>query len=347
MQVEKGAKLLFKLVQRLEYDEAEISAGAHACDTERLAVGTFSGWACFDLASFHCVLSQPAILPKWCDFNGIQFCGRTVLLLGNHKSQSLAKPCDWAFRIYVAGLERSPETICELPAGNWRMVRNVSGPCVYLYDVSEGAGVIGWNLHGKQWHVKGLDVTKAFFANEQLACLCKNKFVVFSLDGEVEHENCLPLLDEYCWTTMGADICDRLMLGGYRKESHAYVLTRISVSTGEIIGNMLEIPLDSVFTPDKIEDVALDECCGNDLFEVAKILPFKGDQFFLGLGGNGEGLGACQGASALAVADMADSSWHTQVVDLEDGISGLMMLGAEKLLADFCGDIRIYSFRAM
>jgi hypothetical protein len=274
--------------------------------------------------------------------SGIQLDGNDVLLLGQQRSQSLEKPADWNMEILVAGLDGNRRCVHKLPAGNWQMVRDVAGGRLYLYDTTENAGIACYDKTKLCWNAPTIDAVKAIKADARLLWLGLQRFGAIALDGRVQFERDLDRNEEFRWTTACGLTGGGIVLGGYTRASHAFALARLD-QDGRPAEKIIEHPLDAVFPRDVIERALADDCCGVDIYEVARLRVIDAETLVVGLGGAGETLGACSGASALGIVRLGAGEWTTQVVDTNDGISGMVHLRDGRLLMDFCGNLRFYA----
>jgi len=339
------AAAMFREQARVRYTAAEISAGSWAYDRGRLYVGTFCGWAAFDLATLDCIWSERDLLPTGCDVKGLQPFEEQVTLLGYTRPQSFDSPRDWGAALYTGrvGFETTGAAL-PLPPGNWRMVRRMVGEHVYLYDVTEGFGVASYNRSGQVWAVPASKTRKVVPVSDGLACLGEDRLLVLTLDGRVLCDRVLPLSDTHEWTTISAGMQSGLVLGGFQRETRAFALAWMQ-EFSDTHPHISECPLGRVFAGEVICRYEDDEGgCGNDIHHVARIEPLTETTALVALGGDGEELGACEGAAALGVvhSDRPDNSWTTQIIDELDGVSGLLRLPDGRILVDLCGDMRIY-----
>ena len=309
-------------IATLDYAAAEVVAGAFALADGRLAVGTYGGWALFDAATLSCLHSDTSLVPKGCSVTGIHFDGDDVIMLGYRRAQTFETPANWYGALMRARAGSNGDVIHELPAGNWRMVGRRSGDQVILYDVSEGQGVYSFRSRGDSWSLP-IAANRAVPAPGCVLCLGDERYIVVSLDGVVVTERALPDLHRYCWTTLAAEPTGRVVLGGFHRSSRAYALA-------------------------VVDDQRSDPCMVESdlIFHVGRIEPIGADRYLLALGGGGEQLGACDGAGAVALVSTAaeTATWQSQVLDRHDGISGMQVLPDNRVVCDFCGDLRVYSF---
>jgi hypothetical protein len=334
---------MLRLLDTLKYESAEISAGSFAFDESRIVVGTFSGWAAFALDSLDCLWDAPSVLPKGCDVKGVQLDGDDVIMLGYRRAQSFSSPADWKAQLLAGSIGGTTQPRCELPPGNWRMVRNIQGERVYLYDVSEGQGLRCYDRNGLSWSKASPHVRKLIAVGTRLLCIESEQLIVLESDGSFVNRESLPHLDRYEWTSATLTPVGSLVLGGYNRDSKDYAVALANAGTERV--SIVQQPLEDVFATDVIENAAADECCGVDIFHVARIQPLEQNHLLLALGGGGEELGACQGASAVALlrADRLHEAWQTALVDTRDGISGMAVLSDGRLLLDLCGELRLYA----
>ena len=134
---------LFRPAGTIQYDAAQMVAGAFAANDHQIIVGTYSGWATFDRQTLTCARSQPDLLPKGCGVSGVQLSGSEVFLLGQQRALASDNPPDWKMEILLAGSSGATLRVHALPPGNWRMVRHVHGDKLYLYDAA--AGIVCYN----------------------------------------------------------------------------------------------------------------------------------------------------------------------------------------------------------
>jgi hypothetical protein len=336
---------VFQLTGSICYDEAEISAGSFAIGHSQLVVGTFSGWAAFDIVTSTCIWSEPHVLPPGCDVKGIQFVGEDVLMLGYTRQQSFEKPANWDARLLLGRAGAAVRLVHDLPAGNWRMVRRVDGDRVYVYDVTEGQGLRSYDQRGLVWSVMMPDVRVVAPSTGGLVCLRAERLSILARDdGASVVELRLPDLERFCWTTASFDQFGTLIVGGYSRESKGFVIASVQAGRLETV-QISEHPLQGVFSAQTVARAFEDECCGIDIFHVARIERLTRSSLLVALGGGGEELGACQSAAALGFVNLErpDEPWRTQVVDEHDGISGLVRTSERQLAIDFCGDLRFFA----
>lgn len=310
----------------------EICAGAFAVTDRRVAVGTYSGWAIFDVPTLGLLASQTHILPAEHGMIGVQWSGADLLML--------APPIALKQELWVLDSAHRAASIRALPAGNWRMTRHLEGEQLFLYDVTEGLGVACFDRGGQRWRVPMPDVWRVVAAAQRLLCLGRERLMVVDLSGQVLMTAALP--KNFGWTSVVMMPDRTLVLGGYDKVSHDFVLAPLDRG-GAMTGELSRHPLASVFSAKTIRAAFADQDCGIDLFHIGRMYSSAPGTLTMALGGGGDDLGACQGAAALAVVELGEhASWKARVVDTEDGISGFTPLPEGRWLADFCGELRVY-----
>jgi hypothetical protein len=106
---------------------------------------------------------------------------------------------------------------------------------------------------------------------------------------------------------------------------------------------IIRISLTEVFTTEQIEAaICNEETCGADLFHVASISADQHGRLVLALGGDGERLGACQGACAIAVLDATSfDRLNVWVVDASDGASGMLIAEDDGIVVSCCGSVHV------
>lgn len=310
----------------------DISPGAFAVGNRRVVVGTFSGWAIYDLPTLDLLASNAHALPSESLVIGVQWHGADVLMLAQQPGKTK--------ELLALDQAHTLRALHTLPSGDWQMVRHVSGPRSYLYDVTEGVGVVSYDRRGQCWRVAMPDVRKVMAAASQLLCLGRGRLIVLDDDGRVALTAALP--DTCTWTAATRMPDGSLLLGGHDKRTHDYALATLD-RHGKLAGAVAQHPLASVFTAKTIRMAFADRECGLDLFHVARMYATGARTLVVALGGGGDALGASQGAAALAVVTLGERvQWQSCVIDTEDGISGFAPLADGRWLADLCGELRVY-----
>lgn len=335
---------MLREIARLRYREAEVSAGAMACDSVRLVIGTYSGCAAFDLGSLTRIWNVPDLLPPKCNITGVQLDQDDVILLGHMRSRSFAVPGDWGACLLAGRIGSDVHLLRSLPPGSWCMVRRVVGKRVFLYDVSGSQGISAYEEGRLVWSASVPDARKIFPFGEHLLALGTERAWLLSRDGEVLRERALPALPRYSWTTAVEHRPGGLCLGGYDRRTKAFAVGYFD-ELGDPEPHITEHALDRVFSAARIERAMDDEGCGMDIHHIARMEMLSSSTMLVALGGEGEGLGACHSASALGLirVDAPGVPWVTRLVDEHDGTSGLWLLPGARVVVDFCGDIRIYA----
>jgi len=176
-----------------------------------------------------------------------------------------------------------------------------------------------------------------------LLCIESEQVLVLEWDGSIVARQQLPHLERFDWTSATLSLSGSLVLGGYNRDSKDYAVALANAGTAT--PSVVQHPLGEVFATEVIENALADECCGIDICHIARIQALDRNHLLLALGGGGEELGACQGASAVAVlrADRFHDPWRAALVDTLEGISGMAVLSDGRLLLDLCGELRLYA----
>ena len=318
--------------------EVVAKAGAIAISADELAVGTLTGVARYSYPSLSPLGTREGLFAEGC--SGLQFAGKGLILLGSDVGQSFGKPADWKHSL-VHFDRGEPRQRLGLGPGNWRLVTGLRGTGTVLYDVSEDQGIFGADIaNGIQWSFpRTVHRVVSHGANELLALDQFSLCILSAETGRPLAEYTLPNAEEAAWTAVAA-LRGELILGGHTRDRSEYLLARWSPGAPPLVER---ISLNEVFTAEQIEAATCDEeTCGADLFHVASIRVGRQGRLVVALGGDGESLGACQGACAIAVFDGASLARRSvQVVDSTDGASGMLLAADDGVLVDCCGSIHV------
>lgn len=319
--------------------DVDVTAGAIAVSRNELAVGTSSGFARFTYPGLEGTASMEDVWKEGC--SGIQFTGAGILMLGQDIGQSFTEPADWGHALLHVD-EYGHQCRVTLGPGNWTMVKGLRGTKAIVYDVSEGQGVRGVDMDrtGKDWAIAREFRRIVSAGTESLLAMTDSTVVhIAASDGRVIGEHDLPLLDEFMWTAVDAH-AGGFVLGGHDLKRREYALARWRPGGAPALNC---VPLSDVFQSSQIDAALADEdTCGADIFDVAALRFAPAGHLVIALGGDGERLGACQGACAIAHADAASLQFlRVQVVDECDGATGMLVTEDGGVVVNCCSSLYV------
>lgn len=320
-----------------------VTAGAIAVSRDELAVGTGGGFARFTYPGLECNASLEGLWKEGC--YGIQFAGAGIMMLGHDVGQSFTKPADWDHALLHVD-EHGHQRRLALGPGNWTMVKGLYGTKAVVYDVSEGQGArgVGMGRAGRDWAIAREFRRIVSAGTESLLAMTDSTLVHIAVgDGRVIGEHDLPLLDRIKWTSVDAH-AEGFVLGGRDLERREYALAKWQPG-GAL--TLKSVPLSHVFRSSQIEAALADEdTCGADIFDVAALRVAPDGHLVVALGGDGERLGACQGACAIAHADAASLELlQVQVVDECDGATGVLVAADGGVVVNCCDSLHVLAPR--
>lgn len=315
----------------------EVTAGAIACTDAWVMVGTQAGG--------YLQLAYPQMLPisrgdsLWrgpC--RGVQAADGAVILLGQDTDISHASPADWGTSLRrITG--RGDVRDRPLGPGNWALVKGIFGDVAYVWDVTEGQGILAVDvrLGVRRW---ALDRTvERLVAGRPGRLLGLTATTVLVLDagtGAVLAEH--PLPENVRWTAV-AEAEDGLILGGSSRATRNPVLARWGPA-GEALRS--EIPLGTLYPVEVITVVMDEDRFDTSIFDVASLLVRAGRPTVVIFGGDGERLGEPYAACALATIDSSTLVMTNHlVIDESDECSGLLDLRGGSVLVDCGGTLHI------
>jgi hypothetical protein len=316
-------------------------AGAIAVSHNELAVGMRGGFARFTYPGLERTASVEGLWKEEC--GGVQFARAGIVMLGYDVSQSFAKPADWGHALLHVD-EHGHHRRVALGPGNWTMVKGLHGTKAFVYDTSEGQGAKGVELDsssaGRDWAIAREFRRIVSAGAERLLAMTDSMLVEIAVgDGRVIGEHDLPLLDKVRWTAVDAH-AEGFVLGGQSLEQREYTLAKWQPHGALALQN---VPVGDVFQASQIEAVLAEEdTCGADIFDVATVRIAPDGHLVVALGGDGETLGACRGACAIAHVDIASLRLlHVQVVDEWDGATGMLVAADGGVIVNCCSSVHV------
>ncbi|HEV7507635.1 MAG TPA: hypothetical protein VGS07_22315 [Thermoanaerobaculia bacterium] len=318
--------------------DVESTAGAIAVSARALAIGTQDGYELFEYPSLERSDRVGGLWSEGC--SGIQFCEDGLVMLGHDVSQSFSHPADWDHSLLHLQTDGRVRRSLVGP-GNWNLVKGLQGSTAVIYDSTEGQGVKAVRVDDNivQWTLPGEFNRVVRGSLDRLLALGDSALAVLAAEGAVVQECDLPLSTEVRWTAL-AEHAGAFVLGGYGCESRDYVMARWTPG-GRPTQRVL--PMSDVFSRSTIERVLADEdCCGADLFHVAAIDLQTGGKVVVALGGDGERLGACQGACAVALFDPSTLELlQSEVINETDGANGMLLAPDGGIIVNCCGSLHV------
>jgi len=322
----------------------EAIAGAFSVGRGAIARATLTGIDLIELepgrsrATVRERIATPFAAQPW----GVQLTPGGVVALGGEVSQARVEPRDWRMRlVWWSRAERAWRGEARLPPGNWRLVRGTADDeRAVVYDVSEEQGVVGYDVDTRTalWHAPLPSLWRLGRDGDGALIALTRDRRLFALDersGVIFRQATLPLAATHAWTAAAPLDDDWLLLGGAHRERRAWVLARFRLSD-EAVEPVAELSWSAVADEELVARCESDaEHCGFDLGDVANLV-VEGPRALVALGGDGEQLGACQSACALALVSLSDGVLRVALVDRDNGSSGLAPLGDGCYLSD-CG----------
>lgn len=345
----EGVERPLEVVARIPYDPAHQTVlGSLGWDGIQLGRGNIEGGV--DLSA-----TTPTRRVAWHrgwfadHVHGVQWSGADLVCLGS--SARTSAQGDWGVEVQWResnGGEFRLGSRLGLGQGLWRQVKGVGGRCAYVYDALGSGGVVGIDAYAGRiaWHA---------LEGERVRRLCRGRegflvgltesmggeLVEIDLDdGKVGVRKALPKSETIEWT---AAVCageSEWILAGYARHSRDYRVAAFSLA-GRALEMLHASRVEDHFPLAVVAYVAsCEEDCGNDLHEVADLVWIQPRRRLLVvLGGNGEALGACQGATAVGVLDLAaPESLVSQLLDDGSGCSGTCRDGDGRILVE-AGDV--------
>lgn len=324
----------------------DASAGAFACDGARIAQGFFGGRLLVrDAVDDDRGRVSEALFAYSC--NGVVWSDGALVCLGQDREifHDMDGVPGWDSRLVRVDPDGLAVTgALRLPGGNWSLVRGSPRGLVVLHDTSFDQGVIAvdaarmavvWRMaaeavHHPRWTPTG--TMTALTRGAPHRCI-----EIDVAGGNVLREVALP--GAATWTAAVAQRDGTVLLGSHIDARGHYLVAAWAWGGDPAVlwGSTPE----ACFTEQQLFVSRDDECCGNDVDQIADLAVNRdGSTALVAIGGDGDRLGACQGACRVGLLSLGTGAFRSRLVDDSDGCSGVLPMDDGAWLVDCGGTLR-------